>query len=185
VALRGTPEEVLSAYRARDASSRPNETLIHDPRIATPKLVSISESIPWGGTVELKISFGVTEEMEIGEVLVHLWKSGEFACNGEIRYPDRRPLTIHPGTGELLVKLGPAYLAYGIYFVSVTVLDESCKNALLHWLYFDKIEIRGPIGSGPSHSLPLALTYVMDGNEQDSQGSTLAIALHTSDDALP
>ena len=80
VSLQGTSEKVLSAYRAREASSRPAEALVQDPRIVAPKLLAALESTAWGGAVELKMFFGTTEKMEIGQVLVHLWRNGEFVC---------------------------------------------------------------------------------------------------------
>ena len=54
-------------------------------------------------------------------------------------------------------KIGPIYLAYGTYFVNVTVLDDTGKNTILHWLHFRKIESRTE-GTGlpircPWHSL--------------------------------
>ena len=71
--------------------------------------------------------------------------------HGEVRYAGDRPLTIHPGKGELYVRLEPVYLAHGIYYVTVTILDKTRKNTLLHWLHFHEIENSrtGRIRAGP------------------------------------
>jgi hypothetical protein len=92
-----------------------------------------------------------------------------FICNGESRYHESRPIRISAGDNELWPKLGPIYLAYGIYFVNVTVPDDTGTNTILHWLHFRKIEIRGLVGYGPPHSVPLTLTLLAVGDESTVQ----------------
>ena len=67
VSLQGTSEKVLSAYRASEASSRPAEALVQDPRIVAPKLLAALESTTQGGAVELRVFLGTTEKMDIGQ----------------------------------------------------------------------------------------------------------------------
>ena len=56
----------------------------------------------------------------------------------ESRYHESSTDKNFRGRERIMGKKGPIYLAYGTYFVNVTVLDDTGKNTILHWLQFSK-----------------------------------------------
>lgn len=153
----GSAAEALRLYRNQHAEPSRSLQLVRDPRVESVELLRQPHVVEWGANLDLEVGVHVTQDVSAGYLLIHWARHGEFVANSELRCEPTQPLHLGIGTHTLSFSVGPVHLVHGKYYLSLSIFDPSGKNTILQAVDFTSIEVAGPIGSGPSNLLPMAL----------------------------
>lgn len=153
----GNTTEALQHYR--DSQSTPAKTarMIKNDRVTDIGLHSMPDSVAWGASLTFQVRIRLNDPLAIGFVLVHFSRENEYLANAEVRLSSTDALRLSQGEHTLKVFVGPIYLAHGQYQISLSLFDESRKNTVAQVFDIATIEIKGPVGSGPAHLIPMTI----------------------------
>jgi len=157
VHFRGDTAEALRCYRDSQSSSAEQTRLVTDDRVAAIKCLHMPEKLAWGEFLEFRVQIDLREDVAIGLILVHFALDNEFKANSEIRLSPSGALRLDRGSHVLIHSVGPLHLAHGRYQLSLSIFDASGKKTVAQVFDLAAIDITGPIGSGPSHLVPMTL----------------------------
>jgi lipopolysaccharide transport system ATP-binding protein len=160
VCCKGNTAEVLSHYRDSQISQSPEARIVKDARVADIRLVQIPECISWGEIIKLKLQLQLNEFVSSGFILVHFAIENDFKANAEMRLYSSDVLRLNPGIHILEISIGPIHLTHGKYQMSFSMFDEFRKNTVVQVFDFTTVEIKGPVGSGLNHLIPM--TFQLD-----------------------
>jgi lipopolysaccharide transport system ATP-binding protein len=157
---RGTPETVLTTYRAGEGNARPDTSKVSDRRLTSVQLEVDKETVQYGGELKVRVIVEAESELKIGVIFVHLWRNGDFVSNGDLAFGRENPLVVSAGKSEINAVLKPVNLQAGKYTVSLAAFDETQKRTVLHWLHFAEVEVQGSVGGGPPYLMPMTVNVV-------------------------
>ena len=152
----GNTAEALRKYR--DSQRRRTSTLrlVKDRRVADLSFLQMPESVLWGDDLKFQVKIQLTESISAGFILVHFARRGEFRANAEVRL-ESPVLRLNAPSEVLKISVGPIHLAHGRYHVSLSIFDEFGKKTVLQAFDFSPIDVIGPVGSGPTHLIPMSM----------------------------
>ncbi len=162
VHFHGETAEVLQSYRGIRCTSTPETRVVKDSRVLEIELQEASEQVEWGGELKLRFRIKLAERMSAGFMLIHFASESEFRANSEVRFPKGEAVRLNMGDNFLEFTLGPVHLVHGSYQISFSVFDESGKKTVAQLFDVCRMEVFGPVGSGPTHLIPMTLNIQTD-----------------------
>ena len=79
--------------------------------------------------------------------------AGAFDAQSEITNELR---TIPAGESSLEFEVGPIYLRKRLYYISITINDQTKKVTLVHAIGIAVVDVYGPLGFGLPYQIPAA-----------------------------
>jgi lipopolysaccharide transport system ATP-binding protein len=156
---RGTSTQVLERYRLFEGSARARPHRVAHQHVADVDLEVQSSRIGFGDDLVIVAKFTLHEAVQVGAIIVHFWRDGDFVASGDVSYDHEKdgPSILAAGVSRMRIRLGPLHLQHGRYSVSFSVFDGSRKQTITQCLHFAEIEVAGPVGAGPPHVVPMAV----------------------------
>ena len=153
----GNTAEALRNYRDSQLRQAVTLRLVKDRRVADLSFLQMPDSVLWGDDLKFQVKIQLTESISAGVILVHFARGGEFRANSEVPLESPEVLRLNAGSEVLTISVGPIHLAHGRYHVSLSIFDEFGKNTVLQAFDFSPIDVIGPVGSGPTHLIPMSM----------------------------
>jgi len=153
----GDTAEALRYYRDSQPDSVQQVRTVTDTRVVGIQLIRMPERVAWGDVLDFEVQLDLQEDLAIDLVLVHFAMDNEFKANSEIRLPLSDALRLKRGSHVLGNSVGPIHLAHGRYQVSLSLFDAAGKRTVAQVFDMAPIDVAGPVGSGPSHLIPMTL----------------------------
>jgi len=161
---------VMMLHKGRNVFAGETETgiekyleSIHDTSRRLPKLIMnktikdfscnlSKDTLKYGETLKIELSFDAKQEIETGICLINL--STDDAIYGQTDFSSLLG-RINQGKSVLRLEIGPLYLNNDEYSIHVTITGASRKNTLIHCLHSAIFRVLGPKGFGVHYQVPI------------------------------
>jgi lipopolysaccharide transport system ATP-binding protein len=149
----GSTKNAIEKYTSSIIKNSKNvNQLVLDFRIKSFDCSILKSKIEYSQTLNIKLSFNSSEEIKTGLCLITLGISEIFYTQTDFTDKFKK---IPQGELTISIDLGPVCLSRNEYNLSVTILDKSKKNTLVHSINCAKVEIMGKKGYGVTYQLPV------------------------------
>jgi lipopolysaccharide transport system ATP-binding protein len=151
----GATANTLRYYRDSQPAAAQQAYVVTDSRVAAIKLLHMPDRLGWGEVLDFEVEIDLLDDVDMGLILVHFSLDNEFKTNAEVQLQPSDILRAGRGSHVLRSSVGPIHLAHGRYQVSFSIFDATGKQTVAQVFDIASIEILGPVGSGPTHLVPM------------------------------
>ena len=155
VLFNGNTAEALRQYRGSRLSNGPSARIVKDSRVAGISVVQMPEYISWGEVLKFELQLQLNGKIQLGFILLHFAIENDYKANSETRMHCSEALCLNSGFHTIEISVGPIHLSHGKYQMSLSMFDEFGKSTVLQVFDIATIEIKGAVGSGPTHLIPM------------------------------
>jgi lipopolysaccharide transport system ATP-binding protein len=149
--LHDRTQEVLQIYSKEALPAKGEKSIILDDCVKRFSCVASDAPVKFGESIEIIVDADFTESVRVGLALAAL-REGEVP----VAQSDFTELLNHSlqTRHKLKLNLGPLFLKEGEYSLSITILNETKKNTLVHAVHYVTIQVCGPKGCGVYYQVP-------------------------------
>jgi len=116
----------------------------------------LNRDVNYGDNLKIELSFDSSEDIRTGLCLMAVSEADVYVGQTDFSEAFKE---IKRGKNRFILEAGPACLRKGEYEVTITVLDVSKKQTIVHAVNCDEFVLRGPRGYGVEYQIPYIKIY--------------------------